>query len=277
MPAATKAAWKGLGLVLIVVTTALVACREAAPLQPRRASYEEQLRQALFDAVQPVTVTNCELTRFGEEHDGGYLMCSNLLQAVKAGYSYGISGYDKWGCDVSTTLAVPVHQYDCFNTTVPACPAGRTVFHAECVDGVSRTEDGRFFDTMKSQFKRNGTLGQHIALKIDVEGAEWNSFLLAPDDLFEQIDQMAVEFHGVAESKYLNVVERLKQFFYIAHLHYNNAACIEGVAPFPTWAFEVLFVSKRLGVVDGNRPATVLHPLDALNNPAAPDCQPDAG
>jgi len=25
------------------------------------------------------------------------------------------------------------------------------------------------------------------------------------------------------------------------------AACVEGLDPFPTWAYEVLFVSKRLG------------------------------
>src|SRR6185436_7159902 len=48
-------------------------------------------RAELFKLLQPVAVTNCELERFGEPHDGGYLMCGNLLSAVQAGYSYGIS------------------------------------------------------------------------------------------------------------------------------------------------------------------------------------------
>ena len=61
-----------------------------------------QQRRALFDMLQPVALTNCELERFGEAHDGGYLMCGNLLGGVQSGYSYGISGYDKWGCDIST-------------------------------------------------------------------------------------------------------------------------------------------------------------------------------
>ena len=70
----------------------------------------DRLRTALFAELQPVELANCQLQRFGEPHDGGYLMCGNLLGSVKAGYSYGISGYDGWGCDISRTLNVRVHQ-----------------------------------------------------------------------------------------------------------------------------------------------------------------------
>ena len=69
-------------------------------------------------------------------------------------------------------------------------------------------------------------------------------------------------------------MERLKRFFHVAHIHFNNASCLDGLAPFPSWAYEVLFVSKRLGVVDPSRTAGGLHDLDARNNPAFDDCQP---
>jgi len=243
-----------------------------------------QQRQALFDMLQPVALTNCQLERFGETHDGGYLMCSNLLGGVQSGYSYGINGYDKWGCDISTKFNLTVHQYDCFNTTQPACSAGETVFHAECVGDTTQTIEGRLFDTVRNQFARNGDSSKRIVLKIDVEGAEWDSLLSAPDEILEQIDQMAVEFHWiedekfhwVQEDKYLRVVQRLKQFFEVGHLHFNNASCIGDLAPFPTWAYEVLFVSKRLAVVDPSRKAGGLHRFDAPNNPSVADCQPKA-
>ena len=61
-------------------------------------------RDALFAEIQPVRITDCDLQRFGEPHDGGYPLCANLLGNVKAGYSYGVSGYDRWGCDVSSRL-----------------------------------------------------------------------------------------------------------------------------------------------------------------------------
>ena len=76
--------------------------------------------------------------------------------------------------------------------------------------------------------------------------------------------------------KHLRVVQRLRQFFKVAHIHFNNASCIGDLAPFPSWAYEVLFVSKRLVVVDPSRKAGGLHPLDAPNNTAFADCQPKA-
>ncbi len=240
-------------------------------------------REALFHMLQPVALANCQLERFGETHDGGYLMCGNLLQDVQSGYSYGIGGYDKWGCDLSTRFDVTIHQYDCFNTTQPACSGGNTVFHAECVGDKTETVDGRVFDTVKNQVAGNGDRAKRLVLKIDVEGAEWETFLSVPDEILERVDQMAVEFHWlrddaqwVHDDRYLRVVRRLKQFFEIAHLHFNNASCDDHLKPFPTWAYEVLFVSKRLALVDRSRKAGGLHPLDAPNKPSIADCQPTA-
>ncbi len=147
----------------------------------------------------------------------------------------------------------------------------------------TRTDEGRPFDTIKNQFVKNGDGAKHIVMKIDVEGAEWDSFFHAPDDVFEQIDQLAVEFHWVIDEKaqrwvhdrrHLAVVERLKKFFHIAHLHFNNMGCVADLHPFTSRAYEVLFVSKRLGVVDPTRTVSGLHPLDAPNGPSMVDCQP---
>jgi hypothetical protein len=69
-------------------------------------------------------------------------------------------------------------------------------------------------------------------------------------------------------------VQRLKTFFEVAHIHFNNASCTVGMEPFPTWAYEVLFVSKRLAVVDPSRKAGGVHPLDSSNIPFLPGCAP---
>jgi hypothetical protein len=249
---------------------------------PRRPPTTIEKRRALFDLLRPVALGNCVLERFGEPHDGGYLMCGNLLGDIESAYSYGIAGYDKWGCDLSTRFRVPVHRYDCFDTTRPACPAGTPLFHEECVAASPQRQGRRRFDTVTNQIARNGDRAKRIALKMDVEGAEWDSLLYAPDDTLQQIDQLVVEFHWLYEKdfqwldqhdKYLHVVQRLKQFFEIAHVHFNNASCMHDLTPFPSWAYEVLFVSKRLAVVDPARQVQRPHPLDAPNNPAYEDCQ----
>jgi hypothetical protein len=227
----------------------------------------------MFEEIQPVALANCELERFGEKNDGGYLLCGNLLGSVKAAYSYGISGYDQWGCDVSTRLTVPVHEYDCFNLTRPRCATGKAVFHGECIGNSQRVEAGRPFDTLENQVRKNGDAGLPLVVKMDVEGAEWDSFLDASDDVLQRIDQMAVEFHGFDEDRFLLAMWKLKKVFYIVSLHWNNFACDGGKAPFPAWAYEVLFVNKRIGVLAQGTPAP-LSPLHRPNNPSWPDCQP---
>jgi hypothetical protein len=236
-------------------------------------SYEQLIRQSLFALLRPVKLTNCTIERFGEPNDGGYLMCANLLGSVQAGYSYGIAGYDQWGCDVSRKLDVPVHEYDCFDLREPSCPGGALHFHAECVGIESKVTDGRLFDTLTSQIARNGDDGKPLVMKVDVEGAEWNAFLLTPDSVFEQIDQLVVEFHGVGEDRFLAAVGSLRRFFHVAHVHFNNYSCDPSLAPFPAAVYEVLFVNKRVGVVDGSQGEWGPHALDAPNKRDGPDCQ----
>src|SRR5262245_8261499 len=237
-------------LVFVAFAVAISVTRGRRPPRHVAVGHEDQIRHVLFTEIQPVAVTNCQLERFGEPHDGGYLLCRNLLDRVGAAYSYGISGYDQWGCDVSTRLQVPVHEYDCFNLTRPVCKAGTAVFHGECIGTSRRSEDGRPFDTLENQVRANGDAGKGLVVKMDVEGAEWDAFLGASDDVLQQIDQMDVEFHGIDDKRFILALWKLKQHFVIASLHWNNFACAFGEAPFPSSVYELLLVNKRLAVAD---------------------------
>jgi hypothetical protein len=270
--------WIGVAAVVIGTVAVMAGAhnwRIATARQARRAeaSRKAAVRAQLFAEIQPVHVTNCELKRFGEPHDGGYPLCVNLLGAVKVGYSYGISGYDGWGCDIARQLHVTVHQYDCFDLREPPCPGGSTVFHGECIGTRKATEAGRPFDALGSQFARNGDDAVPIVMKIDVEGAEWESFLAAPDSVLAHVDELDVEFHHVDEARYVAAMQRLKRLFYIAHVHYNNFSCDEALAPFPSWAFEVLLVNKRVAMSDGSPAPVTNSVVDAANNPESQDCQ----
>jgi hypothetical protein len=250
-------------------------------VQSRFAQPQAQaLRERLYKELQPVRLQNCMLERFGEPNDGGYLMCGNLLD-VEAGYSYGINNYDGWGCRVATRFAIPVHQYDCFDTRVPKCGTGKTRFHAECIAGSPFVDDeGRPFDSLARQIARNGHGGRRLVVKIDVEGAEWDSLLETPREVLERIDQLALEFHGVDKDtwKYYLVVSKLKDVFHIVHLHFNNHGCKSGLEPFPSFAYEALLVNKRLGVLaNDTTPVMRPQPLDTPSNPRLPDCQYVAG
>ena len=93
-----------------------------------------------------------------------------------------------------------------------------------------------------------------------------------PDAVLQRIDQLTIELHGV-RARFVDVVVRLKQFFYIANLHFNNFSCMKGIAPFPAEVYEVLFVSKRVGVPGGSGMAGASPFLTAPNNPQSEDCR----
>jgi len=259
-------------LIVVIVLAAGVAYGSIRRQRWYRNAPEGR-RQALLEALQPVALANCELKRFGEANDGGYLLCANLLNDVQSGYSYGISGYDGWGCHISRQLKVTVHEYDCFNLQQPVCDGGALVFHPECVAGRRSTDsDGRLFDTPASQVGRNGDTGRHLVVKMDVEGAEWDTFQTMSESVLDQIDQLAVEFHGANGPQFREVIEKLKQKFYIVNLHFNNYSCARSNWPFPAWAYEVLLVNKRVGVLARGTRAEY-SPLNAPNKADAYDCQ----
>ena len=67
---------------------------------------------------------------------------------------------------------------------------------------------------------------------MDVEGAEWDSLESAAAGLLGDIDQLVLELHGVDDEQFLRVIERLKETFVVAHLHFNNFGCREDLARF---------------------------------------------
>jgi hypothetical protein len=233
-----------------------------------------EARVALLEELRPVRLKNCTVKRVGSVNDGGYLMCENLMPGVESAYSYGIDKEDNWGCQVSRGFSVPVHQYDCFTPHRPICKGGRAVYHNECIGPRREIIEKRPFDTLANQIARNGDSPKRLIVKIDIEGAEWESLLATPDEVLERIDQLPMELHLVNEPKFLEVVRKLKRTFYPVSLHFNNQACTPALDPLPAWAFQVLFVNKRLGELDPSRPGRVPGSLpDAPDLRTAPDCQ----
>jgi hypothetical protein len=233
-----------------------------------------KLRETILSELQPVTLKNCTFKRFGSANDGGYVMCENLIEPLDAAYSYGVGTNDDWGCDMSRRYHVPVHQYDCFDPARPTCNRGTFVFHNECVGNQTGYRRSRFFDTLQNQIKKNGDTGRRLIIKMDIEGAEWDSLLAAPDDLLVPIPQITMEMHGFDDPKIVEVIRKLKRNFYLVNLHFNNWSCTRKAAPLPAWAYQTHWVNKRIGVLDQAAPIPApMSPLNAPDSPTWPDCQ----
>ncbi len=74
-------------IVLAVVIGAVVRNQFKVQHGRQLRSEDTRIRRTLFKMLQPVALSNCQLERFGETNDGGYLMCGNLLGQAQAGYS----------------------------------------------------------------------------------------------------------------------------------------------------------------------------------------------
>ncbi len=260
-------------LIGVVTLICAAGCGRLFP-PPDPVKVRAENRQALFEALKPVKLSNCEFERVGDQHDGGYVICKNLVGRAESLYSYGIAASDNWGCTLSARLKKPVHQYDCFDLNRPPCDGASPIFHEECVGERKATVEGRLFDTVDSHIARNGDAGKRLIMKIDVEGSEWPSFLAMPESALQQIDQLSVEFHGVEEEVFVEVMHKLRRVFHVVNVHYNNWTCHPDTTPLPATTYEVLFVHKGLGVVEAGVPARLPNPFDSPNTPGRPDCQP---
>jgi hypothetical protein len=259
-------------ITLVIVLFAGAAIIAIGDIVRRAAA--RRLREEILAELQPVILKNCTLKRFGSANDGGYLMCENLIEPLDAGYSYGVGRNDDWGCELSRRYHVPVHQYDCFDPARPTCNGGTFVFHNECVGNRSGYKESRLFDTLEDQIRKNGDTGRRLIIKMDIEGAEWESLLAAPDDLLASIPQIAMEMHGYDDPKIVEVLRKLKRNFYLVNLHFNNWSCTPKAAPLPGWAYQVHWVNKRIGVPDPAAPFPApTSPLNALDSPTWHDCQ----
>src|SRR6266700_3858843 len=121
---------------------------------------------------------------------------------------------------------------------------------------------------------KNDDTGRHVIIKMDIEGAEWDTLLAAPEELLASIPQITMEMHGYNDSKILEVIRKLKRNFYLVNLHFNNWSCTPKAAPLPAWAYQVLWVNKRIGMLDPAMPIPApMSPLNAPDSPTWPDCQ----
>lgn len=265
--------------VLLVVGIGLVIHNQVRVARKRAASVltaeaRVKLREQLADELRPVTLGNCTLARIGGPNDGGYLMCANLLTGLESAYSYGIGGEDEWGCAVSRAHKVPVHQYDCFQLPDASCAGAIVRPNAECVGPAPGRIDGRPFDTLANQIARNGDRGRRLVVKMDIEGAEWDTILATPDELLAAIDQMPMELHGVDDPRVLAGLRKLKTHFHLVAVHFNNIACTAEAHPLPSIAYQVLLVNKRVGTPGVPAPGSPTpESLMTPDQPTLPDCQ----
>ena len=219
----------------------------------------------LLETLSPKQVHGAIRKRIGCSGDGGYVIMhhENLSDTVL--YSYGIEDNDSFDQHFNQLYGADVRQYD-FSISPPPTRPGFTFTQ----EGIShqKTEN---CDTFSHHIEKNGDQSRRIFLKMDVEGAEWLTFLHMPEDILQQCNQIAIEMHdlsglgvntmypAVTLEEKVAVMKKITKYFHCWNVHANNYASMFIVDGYKVPdVMEMTFVNKSLHA--GGEPATEVFP-----------------
>ena len=227
-----------------------------------------QLSADVFGALSLLTPYDIDVPkiRVGAPRDGGYVMAQ--LGSGGDLLSFGIAN------DVRFEMEMAIKGRRCFmyDHTIDDLPHrhDKFVFFKKGICG-----DGHRTDDLLSLGECLGSLpcSERLLLKMDVEGAEWDVFSTASDEVLSRFDQIVGEFHWLLElgnerfrTRFCEAMTRLNKHFTLFHVHANNCRTLGLVNGFAVAdVLELSFVRTSL---IGRRPSATVYPtpLDRANN-----------
>jgi hypothetical protein len=150
--------------------------------------------------------------RIGRRRDGGYILLKEPLESSAYIYSYGVGKETSFDAHCAR-IEKQVFMYDHTIQQIPHPGRGLVFFKSP------------FSKEFIVHINENGHSNvTNMALKVDVEGAEWDGFLHCDGKVFNHFTQIVVEMHDVIEDSYIQkkTIERLLSYYTIVHIHGNN-------------------------------------------------------
>ena len=220
-----------------------------------------------LSALKPVDIS-VPKRRVGRHQDGGYVVADCIPKDAII-LSYGIETEVSFDLE----LAEAGHQILQFDHTIDAPPVTHPnmTFYQEGVAGVSKPEEKLF--SVADHVAAYCATDRPLILKMDVEGAEWESFSSMREETLSRFDQIFLEFHGLhrvlrsrARAARQAVLEKLSDRFHLFHVHANNYVAPQmthGITICPV--LEVSYIRKDLAKASPSKtwyPTVFDHPND---------------
>ncbi len=236
-----------------------------------RLSKQRRRLLALLAQVRPIS-TEHRLMRVGGEGDGGYLVPDDL-DGITACFSPGVAGVADFESDLAT------RGIRCFlaDYSVDAPPVTNPLFDFEKKYLGPITND--VYMTLESWVQRKAGGSDNLLLQMDIEGAEYDVLLGAPEELLARFRIVVIEFHnlhGLFDRMAFEPINlafrRLLTAFEVIHIHPNNCCppVAQGDIAIPP-VMEFTFL-RRDRISRKGRTLTYPHELDRANVADRPDC-----
>ncbi len=195
----------------------------------RRSTKGDNLAQLLQKLV-PVS-TNHKLVRVGGSNDGSYLIPDDLSN-IQYCFSAGVGDNTNFESQLFIDFGIKSHLLD-FSVVSPDKPFVES-FTKLWLSSSSRKENSTTLTDWVNKYKK---LNSECILKIDIEGAEYESLLVTPTEILSEFAIIVIEFHDTetwSEPSYFEVIEhifgKLLEHYYVVHLHPNNCCGLTNIA-----------------------------------------------
>jgi hypothetical protein len=150
-------------------------------------------------------------------YDGAYSLSEKCLNKSKYVYSYGVGIYDvavKFDIEMCKIDKV-VYMYD-----------GQVDFSSKDKNLVFKKEN---VDSKKiiNHIYENGHANEtNMTLKMDIEGAEYETIYYSLDNITKNFNQIALEVHDLLDiensREKIQTFEKINEYYYLIHLRVNN-------------------------------------------------------
>src|SRR5277367_3774730 len=164
------------------------------------------------------------LIRLGNKNDGGYIIPERIAKKIDICYSYGVG--DDISFENDLQILNPKVAVKCFDHTISKFPVAydsvRMSFFRQGLSFNETEKTNNFFYHLAEIEHSENNLNR--LLKVDAEGAEYELFLDAAHWFQSACSCMIIEFHEIDKkvTNFISILEKLNQYFYIAHVHGNN-------------------------------------------------------
>jgi len=177
----------------------------------------------LIKKMRPVII-NKKLIRLGDDNDGGYVV-PNDFEDVKFCFSAGVGNLIKFEEDCLKKFNIKSFLCDFNNIKNP-----RIINHFDFTKKKITSLNNDENLTLNRWIKNKNKNKNEFVLKIDIEGSEYETLLNISDENLEKTRILIVEFHSLRDLRnkafyqiFNSILDRLLNYFYIVHLHPNNA------------------------------------------------------
>jgi hypothetical protein len=186
--------------------------------------------------LRPHRLKGAGKVRIGRHFDGGYTMLDRF-DGIEAAYSLGINDEISWDLNMAQK-GVKIFQYD---HTIEGLPYDHPLFNWKRIGITGKMGEADNLATLESLIEANGHRGNRsLILKCDIEGAEWDMLMHAPNEIIRQFSQIVMELHnlhhvcapGPADAV-RKAIGNLYSSHKVVHVHANNYGGIGVVGGFP--------------------------------------------